>query len=102
MAKATSTESRRPTTRGGYVIDATRYRLAAWFPLAWKFAVAFGVWLLGAYAANTFTTSEAGAELSAIAFWFGILFASVLVLFGVAMAVLGFVGDVRNPIIRES
>ena len=56
--------------------------VGAWLPVAWKLAVFYAAWLGLALAARSVVGTPEALQLTAIAYWFGWLFAVVTVVVG--------------------
>lgn len=99
MAKAARYDTPPPQAgTASFVAASFTSRIRAWAPLAAKFTVFFAIWILGAYFLNERATTGIADQLSAVAFWFGWLFASVAFIALVAMIFTGVIHDLRNPI----
>lgn len=74
------------------VVD--RY-VGEWFPIAWKVAVFYGVWISIAYYAMTTTVTPEASQIAAIGYWFGWLFLGGTLAVGIVIAVGGVVDRFR-------
>lgn len=100
MAKAAthSTPGETPDSTGSHVVRSFVSRLRSWYTIGWRLAVGFGVWILGAWALHGYTSVPEFAQMAAVAYWFGWLFAGVTALFLLGMLLTGVVYDLRNPV----
>lgn len=80
----------------GRVVRSLANRVRAWGRLAVYFAIAYGLWMLFAYGADQYTTSDAASAFAAVMFWFGLLFAVVTLLMGIAIILLNIVNEARR------
>lgn len=99
MAKAARYDTPAPQTGTvNYVAQSFTNRVRAWTPLAAKLGLFFAVWVGGAYLLNAQASNVVASQLSAVAFWFGWLFAIVSFLAIVGMLLTGVVHDLRYPV----
>lgn len=78
------------------VVQSLATRVRAWGRLVIYFAIAYGLWMLLAYAADQLTDSEAASAFAAVMFWFGLLFAVVTLVTGVVIILLNIVNEARR------